>query len=250
MSFLWLFGVATACVCSGREPGFARRATHFLLLRQKKVSKEKATLSLRPLRFAAGQTCAGAVAGCAAELAVLLRSAARTAAASQLTKQPRTCATATLQPPRRRRSQKGVRAEQPNSHTGRRCARPGMGRAGRQRRLAARGACAREPGPSEAMARMDVRSPIPSVCAEERRAWGGVCRRAHASWTDSLRLSERSAAGAQRVPQRAPRTSTDSGVALSLVTFFRRRERKLLARRATPGLRPEKRHAAATSNEG
>jgi len=50
--------------------------------------------------------------------------------------------------------------------------------------------------------------PIPSVCAEERRAWGGVCRRTHASWTDSLRLSERSAAGAQRVPQRAPRTST------------------------------------------
>ena len=50
--------------------------------------------------------------------------------------------------------------------------------------------------------------PIPSVCAEERRAWGGVCRRTHASWTDSLRLFERSAAGAQRVPQRAPRTST------------------------------------------
>ncbi len=46
--------------------------------------------------------------------------------------------------------------------------------------------------------------PIPSVCAEERRAW----RRTHASWTDSLRLFERSAAGAQRVPQRAPRTST------------------------------------------
>jgi len=30
-------------------------ATHFLLLRQKKVSKEKATRSLGPLRFAAGQ---------------------------------------------------------------------------------------------------------------------------------------------------------------------------------------------------
>ncbi len=37
------------------------------------------------------------------------------------------------------------------------------------------------------------------------------------------------------------------GVALSLVTFFRRRERKLLARRATPGLHPQQRHAFQTS---
>ena len=47
-----------------------RRATHFLLLRQKKVSKEKAPPSLRPLRCAPGQTCVGAVAGCAVELAL------------------------------------------------------------------------------------------------------------------------------------------------------------------------------------
>jgi hypothetical protein len=32
-----------------------RRASHFLLLRQKKVTKEKATHCLRPLRFATGQ---------------------------------------------------------------------------------------------------------------------------------------------------------------------------------------------------
>jgi len=32
-----------------------RRATYFLLLRQKKVGKEKATRSLGPLRFATGQ---------------------------------------------------------------------------------------------------------------------------------------------------------------------------------------------------
>jgi len=45
-----------------------RRASDFLLLRQKKVTKEKATPSLRPLRCATGQTCGGAVARCAVEL--------------------------------------------------------------------------------------------------------------------------------------------------------------------------------------
>ena len=67
----------------------ARRRSNFLLLRQEKVTKEKAPPSLRPLRFATGQTCVGAVAGCAVELALLLRSAARTATASQITKHGR-----------------------------------------------------------------------------------------------------------------------------------------------------------------
>ncbi len=53
----------------------------------------------------------------------------------------------------------------------------------------------------------------------------------------------------RRLPE-AKRRDADSGVALSLVTFFRRRERKLLARRATPGLRPERRHAVAIANTG
>ena len=88
-----------------------RRATHFLLLRQKKVSKEKATPSLRPLRFAKGQTCVGTVAGCAAELTALRSSSAQTAAASQMTKHGRTGAHATPQPPRRRRSHRGWTAE-------------------------------------------------------------------------------------------------------------------------------------------
>ena len=50
------------------EAGSRPAASDFLLLRQKKVTKEKATPSLRPLRDAKGQTCVGAVAGCAAEL--------------------------------------------------------------------------------------------------------------------------------------------------------------------------------------
>ncbi len=49
--------MATACLCSGREPGVARRASNFLLARQKKVTKENATpLSASPaLRY--GATC-------------------------------------------------------------------------------------------------------------------------------------------------------------------------------------------------
>ena len=89
----------------------ARRRSNFLSLRRKKVTKERATPSLRPLRCATGQTCSGALAGRAVELALLLRSAARTATASQITKHGRTGAHATPQPPRRRRSQQGVNAQ-------------------------------------------------------------------------------------------------------------------------------------------
>ncbi|AOG24269.1 hypothetical protein BSY15_586 [Acidovorax sp. RAC01] len=53
----------------------------------------------------------------------------------------------------------------------------------------------------------------------------------------------------RRLPE-AERRDADSGVALSLVTFFRRRERKLLARRATPGLRPQHGHAVTTKKPG
>src|SRR3989344_8446286 len=59
------------------------------LLRQRKVPKRKAPPSLRPLRCAKGQTCVGAAAGGAAELAFLLRSAARTTTARQFTRHAR-----------------------------------------------------------------------------------------------------------------------------------------------------------------
>ena len=98
----------------------ARRRTFFSCVAKKRRQK-KATPSLRPLRFAAGQTCVGALAGCAVELALLLRSAARTTTASQMTKHGRFDAHATPQPPRRRRSQQGWdsrTSEQPDIHTG------------------------------------------------------------------------------------------------------------------------------------
>ena len=101
----------------GRMPGLragagicARRRTFFSCVAKKRRQK-KATPSLRPLRFATGQTCVGAVAGCAVELALLLRSAARTATASQITKHGRTGAHATPQAHRRRRSQQGVNTQ-------------------------------------------------------------------------------------------------------------------------------------------
>ena len=230
-----VLAVATACPCGRRRPGVARRASNFLLLRQKKVTKEKATPSLRPLRFAPGQTCVVSVAGCAVELTALRCSFVLTATASQSTKHARSDARATPQPPRRRRSQQGVdsrTSKQPNSRTSTR-AIAALGPS-----CAARGACAREVGPSEAKARVDVLLPLPLWM---RRGAQGLA-------DQGSRVSERRAAARverdlvkpehRRLPRSVSAGDADSGVALSLVPFFRRRERKGLACRATPGLRP------------
>jgi len=62
----------------------ARRRTYFLLVRQKKVGKEKAAPLAASLRFTAGNLrCSRA--GCAAELTAHLRRSVQTAAASQIT---------------------------------------------------------------------------------------------------------------------------------------------------------------------
>ena len=142
----------------------------------------------------------------------------------------------------------------PDSHTGHRCARPptrapcapqahpeGVGSkqpfgpslrsAGRSRRAAP--ACW---GPSAAKARVDVRFPgFPSRCAEERsgqRIRARDCLSA-TQWSEF----ERDPAGREhrRLPE-AKRRDAACRVAFSLVTFFWRSKRKLLARRATPGL--------------
>jgi hypothetical protein len=62
-----LKGMPVFSAGAGTRPGGRGTCS---LLRQRKVPKRKATLSLRPLRGAKGQTCAVAVAGCAAELAL------------------------------------------------------------------------------------------------------------------------------------------------------------------------------------
>ena len=152
-----------------------RRARYFSLLRQRKVPKRKATPSLRPLRFATGQTCVVSVAGCAVELTALRCNFVQTSTASQSTKHGRCDAHATPQPPRRRRSQQGwdIRtAEQPTSI----------------RAIAALGIVSRaqaprapQAGPSEAKARGDVWFPTPLWMRRgAQRAGWRVCRRTHA----------------------------------------------------------------------
>ena len=106
-------------------------------LRQRKVSKRKATLSLRPLRVATGQTCGGALAGCAVELATRWRAALgqprRVRSRSMRAKAP--------MPPRKRSAagaaRRGWAAEQPDSQTATR-AIAALGPV-----CASRGACAR-----------------------------------------------------------------------------------------------------------
>ncbi|SDZ82059.1 hypothetical protein SAMN05421875_10270 [Acidovorax soli] len=115
--------------------------------------------------------------------------------------------------------------------------------------------------PRAAMARVAVWLTIPSGCACGRAVAGWHGRRsAHASCSDSPWLSERRAqrkasstahpaTAPTQVCPHAPRGGRRLGVAFSLVTFFWRSKRKLLARRATPGLRPQHQHALQASKQ-
>ena len=124
-------------------------------------------------------------------------------------------------------------------------------------------------GPSAAMARVAVRlfgcwmfgsSPLLAAPAAGRLRGEHGRRSAHASCSDSPWLSERRAqrkASSTAHPATAPtqvcpfatRRGRRLGGAFSLVTFFWRSKRKLLARRATPGLRPQPRHAVQSAHE-
>ena len=132
-----------------------------------------------------------------------------------------------------------------------RCARPSLRSAWR---LRPRDGAERSKGPCGCFA------PFAPLDAPRSAAGGVACvpKDTHASLSSSPQLFERSAparsefcgAPRSRAPQVAPARSAgvaDSGVAFSLVTFFWRRKRKLLARRATPGLRPQPEHAFPTS---
>ena len=156
-----------------------RRATHFSLLRQRKVSKRKATPSLRPLRCAPGQTCVVSVAGCAAELTARLRRSVQTTVASQFTKHGRCDAHAhpATAPPQAQPAGVGQpniqTAGHPNSPTGHCFARPPLAGASATR---CAGWAERSNGPCGCPF-----PGFPSVRAEKRRAGGAcVCRRTHA----------------------------------------------------------------------
>jgi len=204
----------------GRES--PRRARYFSLLRQRKVPKRKATPSLRPLRFATGQTCVGAIAGCAVELA--LRCARRSDNHGESEHEAwalrRPCHPTTA-PPQAQPAGGG----QPNSHTGLCFARPRLRSAWRFR---PREGAERSDGPCGCPIRG-----FPSVCAWGAQGAGWrVCRRTHAlrelthrscsSGAPQAR-SEFCGAPRDRAPQVAPQRSegaADSRVAFSLVTFF------------------------------
>ena len=129
---------------------------------------------------------------------------------------------ATPRPARPRRIQKGWGA---NSPSGRRCARPGV--------LGAQGA--RVGGRAQRWPVWLSGFGFPSGCAEERsgqRIRARDCLSA-TQWSEF----ERDPAGREhrRLPE-AKRRDAACRVAFSLVTFFWRSKRKLLARRATPGL--------------
>ena len=110
----------------------ARRRSNFLLSRQEKVTKEKATLLSASLRFAAGNLQCS-FAGCAVELALRLRRAARTTTASQITK--RVCPAA-HPPPHALRSSAHTEGGEKVQTAARAIALLGLA-------CAARGACAR-----------------------------------------------------------------------------------------------------------
>jgi len=127
--------------------------------------------------------------------------------------------------------------------------------------LRAQAPCAAQSRPSAAMACGDVRLRVPFCACREAQGRGcvRVPQDTRTSCTDSPQLFERSAQRAvssaahpltehRRLPV-AQRRDTHSRVALSLVTFFRRSERKLLARRATPGLRPALKHVARSASQ-
>ena len=162
----------------GREsPGV--RVTFFRVAERKSPKKGRPYCA-RP--FAALRATCDARTGGAPQNSLRATRSVQTTAASQSTKHARSDARATPQPPRRRRSQQGVdsrTSKQPNSRTSIR-AIAALGPA-----FAARGACARETGPSAAQrSNGPCGCPLPgfpSARAEKRRAGGAcVCRRTHA----------------------------------------------------------------------
>ncbi len=202
------------------------------LLRQRKVPKRKATPSLRPLRCATGQPASGRLRGAPwnSLCAGARRSDNHGESVNEAWALRRPCS------PRNRpeagAASRGLGIRTSNSRIATR-AIAALGPA-----CAARGACAPEMGPSKAMACVDVLPPVPLWM---RRGAQGLA-------DQGSRVSERRAAARverdpvkpehRRLPRSVSAGDADSGVALSLVPFFRRRERKGLACRATPGLRP------------
>ena len=169
-----------ACVGGGGRESPGERVTFFCFAKRKSPKKRRPPVC-DPHAVRGGKPAAVRLRGAPWNSLCAAR-AAQTATASQSTKHARSDARATPQPPRRRRSQQGVdsrTSKQPNSRTSiRAIAALGPG-------CAARGARAREMGPSAAQRSNGPcgcpHPGFPSARAEKRRAGGAcVCRRTHA----------------------------------------------------------------------
>ena len=198
-------------------------------LRQKKVTKEKATPSLRPRRFAPGHTCVVSAAGCAVELA--LRCARSSVSHGESVHEAwalrRPCHPATA-PPQAQPAGVG----QPNSqHPFGPLLRSASSRGRKRHALRKLGRAKQRPV-------WLFCPPCPSGCAEERRVWRMRAR----DCLSEVKRSEFERDPAKPEHRRLPRSvsagDADSGVAFLLGTFLWRSKEKYLACRATPGLRP------------
>ena len=226
----------------------ARRRSGFLLRRQKKVTKEKATLHAASPHALAGVRGNLRCSRPAGSRSNSLRFTALRQSRSLIRWPLRSSAHPEGNPPGS------------DIHTGHCFA--ALRSAPNARAQAPRAA---QRGPSAAMARVAVRmfgclaiQPLLAAPASGRLRGEHARRSAHASLTDSPQLFERSAQARSEFCG-APRNRPDAGcpfakrrgrrlgVAFSLVTFFWRSKRKLLACRATPGLRTQHEHAFQTS---
>ena len=222
----------------------ARRRSNFLLRRQKKVTKEKATL-----HAASPHALAGVWGNLRCSRPAGFRSNSLRFTALRQSR-------SLIRWPLRSSAHPEGNSTGSDIHTGHCFAALRSAPNGQ----ALRAATAR---PSEAMARVDVRLfGCPSPCwLRLRRGGCGVSRRVEARMPRNLtrRSCLNEAPKAHSEFCGAPRNRPDAGcpfakrrgrrlgVAFSLVTFFWRSKRKLLACRATPGLRTQHQHAFQTS---
>ncbi len=212
------------------------RVTFFCFAKRKSPKKRRPPVC-DPCAALRGKPAAGRLRGAPWNSLCAAR-AARTATASQSTKHARCDARATPQPPRRRRSQQGWDSRTSKQPTSIR-AFASLGPAS-----AARGACAREVGPSEAKARVDVPSPLPLWM---RRGAQGLA-------DQGSRLSERSEFERdpakpehRRLPRRAAAGTQTVGSPFFWALFFGEPKKsashagRLPASALKPGVRPNQR---------
>ena len=154
-----------ACVGGGGRESPGERVTFFCFAKRKSPKKRRPPVC-DPHAVRGGKPAAVRLRGAPWNSLCAAR-AAQTATASQSTKHARSDARATPQPPRRRRSQQGVDSRTSKQPTSIR-AIASLGPV-----CAARGACARNRGPSAAKARVDVLSPLAPLDAPRSAGFGG-----------------------------------------------------------------------------